>query len=190
MSKPSSVYEAFRRARSVWRDRRGATLAEFGLILPALVAITFAIIEFSLLGFDYIRAGEATRRGARLAAVMAPPVDISGVADSGVSVTCTGAAGGNLTCEGASVASPPLFDAMLAEMQAILPRIGPDNIQLEYSYSGIGDITTPGGIKPFVTVNLTGMTYRMILLGVVPGVGQSMAFPTFTTRQVANGYPA
>jgi hypothetical protein len=188
MSKHSSAFKAAGTLVRLGRDRRGATLVEFGLVLPALMGVTLGILEFTLLGFDYVRAGEATRRAARIVTMSTPPVDISAL-DAPVSpITCVGVGGGGVTCNGTPAADASMFDNILAEMRTMLPRIALENLQVVYKHSGIGDITTPGGIKPLVTVNLVGMNYSFALLGVVPGVSDTIPFPTFSTTLVGNSF--
>ena len=58
-----------RRRRSPASSERGATLAEFALVLPLLVIILFGIIEFGI-AFNRAQAVEAAaREGARLASI-------------------------------------------------------------------------------------------------------------------------
>ncbi len=76
MSKHLSAISFPRRLR---RDDRGETIIGFAFVLPALVLLSLAIFEFSLVMFDFHRAGEATRRAARLVAISDPVADISGL---------------------------------------------------------------------------------------------------------------
>jgi len=48
------------------------------------------------------------------------------------------------------------WDAMIARMQAIDPAIGPQNVRIDYSYSGLGFAGDPNGadVAPIVTVSL------------------------------------
>lgn len=57
------------RLHSARRDDRGATLAEFALVLPLLVVLLFGIIQFAI-AFNRAQAVEAAaREGARLASI-------------------------------------------------------------------------------------------------------------------------
>ena len=51
------------------RSERGQTMVEFALILPVLCVVLFSIIQFGLLYNSYITLTDATRVGARKAAV-------------------------------------------------------------------------------------------------------------------------
>lgn len=51
------------------RDERGASAVEFALVLPLLMVITFAIIEFGMLLYDKAVITNASREGARAAIV-------------------------------------------------------------------------------------------------------------------------
>ena len=54
------------------RERRGQSLVEFSLILPVLLIMVFGIIEFGMGIRSYISLTNATREGARFAAVGNP----------------------------------------------------------------------------------------------------------------------
>jgi Flp pilus assembly protein TadG len=165
--------------------QRGETILTFAYVLPILLGLSFAILEFTLIMFDYHRAGEATRRAARLATIVAPVADLADL-ESGTVVTCT-AAGGTLSCGAANVTSQQSFDDVLAYMQAILPNIQAANVELTYSPSGLGDPATPGGILPLVTVRLAGLQYAFTVLNFVPGMPIAITFPPFTTSYLASG---
>jgi Flp pilus assembly protein TadG len=50
-------------------DERGQTLVEFAALLPVLCLLLFGIIQFGVLFHDYITVTDASRVGARKAAV-------------------------------------------------------------------------------------------------------------------------
>jgi Flp pilus assembly protein TadG len=56
-------------SRADIRSERGQTMVEFALILPVLCVVLFSIIQFGLLYNSYITLTDATRVGARKAAV-------------------------------------------------------------------------------------------------------------------------
>ncbi|MFQ5555379.1 MAG: TadE family protein [Acidimicrobiia bacterium] len=58
-----------RRQRRLQREERGATLVEFALILPLLLALVFGIIEASWAFGQHNDVRHGAREGARLAAV-------------------------------------------------------------------------------------------------------------------------
>ena len=51
------------------RDQRGQSVAEFALVLPLLMLILLAILQFGVLFRDYLAVTDAVRAGARKAAV-------------------------------------------------------------------------------------------------------------------------
>ena len=51
------------------RNENGQTMVEFTLVLPILCVVLFGVIQMGILFHDYIRLTDATRAGARVAAV-------------------------------------------------------------------------------------------------------------------------
>jgi Flp pilus assembly protein TadG len=51
------------------RNQQGQTMTEFALVLPVLALILFAVIQFGIVFNNYITLTDATRAGARKAAV-------------------------------------------------------------------------------------------------------------------------
>jgi Flp pilus assembly protein TadG len=51
------------------RDEKGQTMVEFALVLPILLLIMFAVIQFGIVYNDYFTLTDASRAGARKAAV-------------------------------------------------------------------------------------------------------------------------
>jgi hypothetical protein len=146
-----------------------------------------AILEFASVSLDYHRAGEATRRGARLAAILPPVADLSAMGAS-TTVVCN-TANTVPACSGAFVESPATFDSVIASMSAMLPTIAGENVEIIYSSSGLGDAGTPGGVLPLVQVRLSGVGHGYALLdSLVPGVASELVLPAFSTTSLAGGY--
>ena len=167
------------------RDTRGEAIVGFALLMPVLIAVSLAILEFSLVVMDYHRAGEATRAGARHFAISEPVANVSGFGPGSV-LTCT-SSGTSVTCSGAAAENPAVFNAAVASIQTILPSVTPQNIEVEYRDSGIGDATTPGGIIPVVSVRLINLQRPYTVMTFVPGIPSTITFPTFSTSQMAGG---
>ena len=165
------------------KDQSGEVALAFGLILPLLVVLSLAIVEFTLVIFDYSRASEATRLAARIASLDDPVGDLSDLENT--DVVCT-AGGGAPTCTGGAAAANDTFDRLLAAMQVMLPAIGAGNVKVVYRNSGIG---TPesGGIKPLVSVSLINLQRPFIFLQAVTGVAPSLTYPGFATTYLAGG---
>ena len=51
------------------RDQRGQTVTEFALVLPLLMLVLLAILQFGVLFRDYLAVTDAVRAGARKGAV-------------------------------------------------------------------------------------------------------------------------
>jgi Flp pilus assembly protein TadG len=76
------------------RDERGAVAAEFALLLPLLVIILFAIIEFGIALTRLVTYTGAAREGARYAAVQCRPESSAGCTSSLLTDKVTDAAEG------------------------------------------------------------------------------------------------
>lgn len=170
-----------------WRDRRGSVAVSFAVFVPLIAVISIAILEFASASLDYHRAGEATRRGARLAAILPPVADLSFLQPD-TEVVCT-ATGDVPACDGAVLETPGTFDAVIASMSAMLPAIASENVEIVYSPSGLGDAATPGGILPLAQINLSGVGHSYAVLdSLVPGVAGDLMLPAFSTTSLAGGY--
>lgn len=178
MSRPGSETDLWRRWR---RDESGEAIIGFAFTLPILLGLMLAILEFGLVALDYHRAGEAVRRGARVAATILPVADTSGFTAGSV-VTCGATAG--LDCDGETASRPDNFDVIVAAMRDIYPKLTAANVELVYTASGIGEPDTPAGILPLVTVRLLDVEHDYMMLDYVPGVPNTLTFPPFTTNQI------
>jgi Flp pilus assembly protein TadG len=52
-----------------FRDERGQTMTEFAIVVPLLLMVVFAIIQFGILFNNWLALTDATRTGARKGAV-------------------------------------------------------------------------------------------------------------------------
>lgn len=166
------------------RAESGETIITFAVLFPILLGISLAILEFSLVILDYNRAGEATRRAARIAAIQPPIGDLANVATGDVSCSANS---GTTFCNGGTLLSAATFDSVVQAMQFVLPSIAPDNVRVVYSNSGIGDVDS-GGIKPFVSVNLVNLQRPFMFVHVITGVPAQITFPPFSTTQMIGGF--
>jgi Flp pilus assembly protein TadG len=57
------------------RNEQGQTMTEFALVLPVLALILFAVIQFGIVFNNYVTLTDATRAGARKAAVSRQAAD-------------------------------------------------------------------------------------------------------------------
>jgi Flp pilus assembly protein TadG len=70
------------RRRNHIRDERGQTMVEFALVAPLLCLILFGILQFGALYNDYVTLTDATRVGARKAAVSRHEANPAGAAET------------------------------------------------------------------------------------------------------------
>lgn len=172
------------------RDESGAFLIEFGITFPVLILLSFGLLEFSLVVFDYQRAAEATRRGLRLAIIQEPIPNTTGLLFDTV-ITCK-APGGVVECVGGSpkVGSPSVesntrFAVLLAKMQEAYPTLTSENIVVVFEGTNVGAASDDGGVFPLVTVKLTGVRHDMIV-GKLIGI-ETIEFPDFKATVMGNG---
>lgn len=185
----------------------GAVGAEFALVLPVLFLFLFGIIDAGRIMWTWNRAEKATHMGVRFAAVTQMADAVESFSDptqnsgfwtydfytfAGIprgepipeslfgGATCTSA---GCTCNpGATCpAFGPIsagFTNTVARMQAIMPEIRPENVTIEYGYSGLGYSGDPYGsdVNPLITVRLVDMTFAPILGQVF---GANLSLPAF-----------
>ncbi len=185
MSGTSSNKRGWRRLVRLGGDRDGASMVEFAFLLPVLLAFSFGIIDLTLYLFDYHRAGEATRQGTRTATIVPAIIDIDDL-NPGDRATCT-SSGGAVDCGIYAAPASSSFTNILARMQFIQPYVGEDNVVVNYELSDVGDVATPGGALPLVTVSLVNMPHELTMLQALPGMPTSIQMPTFSITFLGNG---
>ena len=72
------------------RSSRGQTMVEFALVVPILCLVLFGVIQFGVLYKDYVTLTDATRAGARKAAVSRHEADPVGVTQAKVQTSASG----------------------------------------------------------------------------------------------------
>lgn len=180
--------------RSFLADRRGASAAEFALVLPLVLLFLFGIIDAGRYAWLINRLEKAAQEGVRYAVVT--DVVASGLNSyDTVGINCGGQvleasdricaeALGTITCSsaGCSCATapcPPLGATNSAAFQNIARRAGrfapveAGDITVSYSGSGIGFAGDPAvtdageplsDIAPLVTVEIDGIEMRAMVL--------------------------
>ena len=165
------------------RDRRGASAAEFALVLPLLIIFLFGIIDVGRLMWTWNKAEKATQMGVRYAVAteMVPnglavysfvvsgslsqgdpiPESSFGGAScliSGGAVSCSCKTGA--TCPGTLVSNSATaltaFNNVVNRMQKFMPQITSSAVQIDYDYSGLGYAGDPNGsdVSPLVRVSI------------------------------------
>lgn len=190
---------------SFQRDVRGASAAEFAMVLPLALIFLIGMIDVGRFMWEYNRAEKATQIGARFAVAtqMIPngyanysyavdggitqgdpipvaqvPVQICSGSASAVACTCTACPTG-----WDSSTNLAAFQNLVGRISQIKPDVGPANVVVTYSPSGavggndLGYAGNPNGsdLVPLVTVRLTGLQFQPILL-----LGGAMSMPDFS----------
>lgn len=172
------------------RHERGASAAEFALILPLFLLFFVGLLDAGRWMFEVNRGEKATQIGARFAVVTNPlPKDLAdknfiGVTVGGVTLgqgdRIPAAALDPIACNQAGCSSfgydSAAFGTLLGRIQQILPSVRATNLVVEYRGSGLGYAGNPYGmdISPLVTVRLTGLTFSSLLL-----LGGTVTMPDF-----------
>jgi hypothetical protein len=166
-------------------DEDGAFIIEFGIAFPVLILLSFGLLEFSLVVFDYQRAAEATRAGIRQTILYTPIANTGAILESTV-IKCYNTTG-TVKCDGGvpNDTADAHFAFLLEEMQGIYPTLEAENIVIYYEGTDVGDEDSSGGIFPLVTLELNSVKHDMIV-GQLIGI-ETIEFPPFTTTILGPG---
>jgi len=138
------------------RNQQGTTVVEFAIVGVVFFTVLFALIDLSRLFFDLAVLDEATRRGARVAAVC--PVNDPSIAQVAI---FNGAGGG---------AVGPL-----------IPTLGTQHISVQYldaDGNAVGNPTGAGyGSINYVRVSIQNFQIQLF----IPGLATVLPMPAFTT---------
>jgi len=182
--------------RTFLRDERGASAAEFVLVLPVLALFVFGVINVGWFAWKINLMEKAVQAGARYAVATSPVAsglvtesyvnkDVNGVtlrqgdripAEALGTVSCTSTVCmcpqtfGLQSCAHSGSGANDPFGRMVTRMQVYDPSVQAANVTIEYVGSGLGYAGDPSGmeIAPLVTVRLTGLTTR--LTGFLPAL--------------------
>lgn len=167
--------------RSFLTDQTGGPAAEFAMVLPVALLFLFGMIDVGRYMWEMNRAEKATQIGARWAVAtdviandladysfavdggipqgdLIPASSFPGVSCTSDGCTCKVDAG----CDFGLDADSDAFDALVDRMNNIKSDIGPENVTIDYNYSGLGFAGDPNGVDvaPLVTVSLVNMTFQ------------------------------
>lgn len=187
----------------LWRDQSGATAVEYALVFTLVLLLTLGTVEIALALWQWNSAEKATQAGVRHAAVhdlLAPGLRLVGdTPTSGnygdwcrdrttnavnadcwfAPVTCnSGGCSGGYGYDGAA------FTTLVNRMRDMFPLIEPANVEVIYSFSGLGFIGRPGGQPMMVTVRLRNMSYRLFALNALTSLPDALLMPSFAATLV------
>jgi Flp pilus assembly protein TadG len=96
-----------RKSRTIdLRSERGQSLTEFALALPVLALLLFAVIQFGIVFNNYVTLTDATRAGARKAAVARRLANPNGACVTAVRTAATDLSAGSLSASCTSTWQP------------------------------------------------------------------------------------
>jgi len=173
--------------RRLFRDRRGISSVEFALICSLFFMMVLGVVDFSRAMWEWNAAAKATHWGVRYAIVndmvskemasfsgVLAGLEAGSLIDPSVVVSDLGTA--TFTCNDSGCNGngdlgtsfdDVAFGLIVAQMQMIYSRIGPENVIVEYRHVGLGiagDSTSPD-LHPLVTVSLRNMTFDFVTPG-------------------------
>ena len=180
------------------KDGRASVGAEFALVLPIFLLFVLGVVDVGRMMWTWNRAEKAAQMGVRYAAVTEMAAEglaaytffdegiprgspIPQSSFGGASCTAEGCScNDGATCPDLGNLSTAAFNNTVARMQAIMPEIQPENVRIEYNYSGLGYSGDPYGpdINPLITVKLAGVKYQPAL-GYVFGL--ELTLPSFAS---------
>lgn len=172
--------------RALWRDRSGASAAEFALLAPMLILLVFGMLDVGGYAWRMNMLQKAAQFGVRQAVVTDPVLpslattnyvgqtiggktlaqgDLIPAAALGV-VSCSKPSA-TLSCTCVTAPCPAIgsnataFNAIVTRMRGMEPSIAAANVQVEYRGSGLGYAGDPSGmeIAPLTSVKLVNLTY-------------------------------
>lgn len=152
----------------------GTTIVEFAIIGALFFTVLFAVIEFGRLLFTWNTLTEATRRGARVAAVCPVPPPQANV--DAIKCAALFNPSGGLSCTSPCAGSPIFGDLNLG------------NINVQYldtnavTLAPNADVTLFFNKIRYVKVSITGYVYTMLIPPLLPGLNIApFTAPSFET---------
>ncbi|KLI64401.1 TadE/TadG family type IV pilus assembly protein [Aurantiacibacter marinus] len=181
---------------AIRRDQRASSAAEFALVLPAFLFLLLGTIDVGRYMWNVGQVEKATMMGTRYAVVtdMVPSdlytysFAISGGVPQGTvvpqtsfsAITCSSANGAvacacpaGAPCAFGTTANQTAFLRIVDRMRSFYGGISPDNVVVNYSWSGLGYSGDPNGsdVDPIVTVFLKDLPFKPLITGTMGNLG-------------------
>lgn len=181
------------------RDRSAASAAEFALVLPPFLLFLLGTFDVGRFIWFVNENEKAAQIGARWAVAtdmictglndwsfavdQSPPIPQGRPVTEGVfpgikfdpkisqsSCTCDNDDG---VCSFPTTADQTAFLTLVGRMQDIQPRIVPNDVTVDYEWSGLGYSGDPGGadVAPIVTVTIGNLDFRPLFLARLIPIG-------------------
>jgi len=195
-----------------WQDERGISMVEALMVMPIVMLVLVAMIEFGTAVLQWNQATKAVQIGARLAAVSSPitgdvaydglVADHAGIPEgdptpsASVSVSC---GAGTTACDATRLARlldggdgscVPSGELSMMGMCDFAPFISAENVRVTYYRSGLGYVGRPFGPVSTITVELRQLTFDFLFADkLIPGL-TSLTIPaqpvSITSEDVNN----
>ncbi|MBZ9883557.1 pilus assembly protein [Mesorhizobium sp. CA10] len=171
-------------------------MVEATIVMPLLLTLLLGFVDLGYAFYQWNAASKAVQAGARLAQISTPIATAlssetttqTNVALVGVAVpagtydyVCTASSAGAASCTGTNCqsgntcADQTLFDFIYdgsssrAGMHDFLPTLEKSQVRIEYTASGLGYWTRPGGPVPTITVSIVNHQFQFFFLGALLG---------------------
>lgn len=160
--------------RNFLGDPRGSASVEFVVVFLGFIAIILFVVEVSLYMFFTASIEKAAEAGARAVAVSpriigsVPALNEPNGTRNGEACGTTGCARWNKRDCGPppdSLCSGATFNRVLAHMQGFNGRIRRQNVEVTYTYTGIGFAGGPS--VPMITVTVKNVPFETGILGLL-----------------------
>uniref|UniRef100_A0A2A3JZT2 Pilus assembly protein TadE n=2 Tax=Alloyangia mangrovi TaxID=1779329 RepID=A0A2A3JZT2_9RHOB len=169
------------------RETSGLAMTEALIVVPVLMLVCGAMVEFGLMVYEWNQTLKAMQVGARRAAVSTPLTDISALSDYGASLSQGDPVPmpppdppepGNTYAVSCGAGASPCDEAALTRLmngsdddgsgitgiRDIAPFIAPENIRITYQHSGLGYVGRPFGPVLTVTLEVRDLAFDLLLL--------------------------
>jgi hypothetical protein len=177
--------------RSFLREESGLSLTEGMIVMPVVLLVFAAFVEFGYAMFQWNQAVKALQYGARLAAVSDPVVAgfdpvAEAAAPAASDVGATIPIGGSWSCSGGgcnsalnrivygSAGATECQDINGAGVRRAMCHIDPwiekANVIVTYELSGLGYYTRPGGVVVTIRMTVQNLTFDLPIIGALLGI--------------------